>query len=186
MEWLLFYRIKGQLLLKPVRTGGECWFLFWGFPGGNIPRAPPFPVSAFKRRGGFPDRSWSSFYMQLSRYALCGLLDPAARGPVPGLVALTFGLGYRGGGAPYNRGGKKEGKLHRSVQLPPTFFKKISSRPPAGPRRCRSSGCRPSGRRISGRSRRWPCSPWRRGPRTGPSRRCGSADPPGRAPAGRR
>ena len=101
MEWLLFYRIKGQLLLKPVRTGGECWFLFWGFPGGNIPRAPPFPVSAFKRRGGFPDRSWSSFYMQLSRYALCGLLDPAARGPVPGLVALTSGHGYLGGGAPY-------------------------------------------------------------------------------------
>ena len=42
--------------------------------------------------------------MQLSRCALCGLLDPAARGPVPGLVALTSGLGYRGGGAPYNRG----------------------------------------------------------------------------------
>jgi len=46
---------------------------------------PPISGIRFQAAGGFPDRSWSSFYMQLSRYALCGLLDPAARGPVPGL-----------------------------------------------------------------------------------------------------
>ena len=54
--------------------------------------------------------------MQLSRYALCGLLDPAARGLVPGLVALTSGHGYLGGGAPYKQQGEKGGKLHIRVQ----------------------------------------------------------------------
>ena len=38
--------------------------------------------------------------IQLSRFALCGLLDPAARGLVPGLVALPSGPDYLGGGAP--------------------------------------------------------------------------------------
>ena len=75
--------------------------LILGFSGRQYTQGAPISGIRFQAAGGFPDRSWSSFYMQLSRYALCGLLDPAARGPVPGLVALTFGLGYRGGGAPY-------------------------------------------------------------------------------------
>ena len=65
----------------------------------------------------------------LSRCALRGLLDPAARGPVPGLVALPSGHGCLGGGAPTTvgrmggkvarpgaTGGKKRGRRGRSPE----------------------------------------------------------------------
>ena len=52
---------------------------------------------------------------------MCGLLDPAARGPVPGLVALTFGLGYRGGLCSLQRVAEKRGKLYGGMQLSDKF-----------------------------------------------------------------
>ena len=92
----------------------------------SVRGAPPF------RRGSrsmalrtAPGRCGTPCFYRLLRCqgALCAVfLTPPHAARYLGLVALTFGLGYRGGGAPYNRGAEKGGKLHAAVQLPSALF----------------------------------------------------------------